>query len=263
MVRLLATALILLAPLLSRAAPVEISLTGLGVSCSGGLACSGGASALHLGGTLQADMGADLALTHIYGSISFQTIGSGPTGSLDVTGGSIDLHGDGGAPSLFSLADGHTLYFVPRRQHARSGLEPCAPQLARRWFRRRGATDPSLRWLDRSARADFVRAARRRRSARRQRRPQASVAPEQATGRAPFHRTIGPVDRRWAQRAAGERSSRLRQRDFVNALGVLEQHLALHARVERTQCGAHVVLNPRVETRGMREVGLEHDVVGA
>jgi len=115
MLRLLALCLILIAPLASRAAPVEISLSGLGMSCSGGLTCSGGVSAFSLGGTLQADLGADLSLSNVYGMISFQGIGTTTTGNLGVIGGSIDLDGDGdalGFTTRFELADGRTLWFA-------------------------------------------------------------------------------------------------------------------------------------------------------
>jgi hypothetical protein len=118
MLRLLALGLVLIAPFAARAAPVEISLTGLGLSCSGGgLVCPGGVSALSLGGSLQADLGADLALTNVYGMISFDVIGSGASGGLSVTGGTIDLDADGdalGITTRLALSDGRTLWFADR-----------------------------------------------------------------------------------------------------------------------------------------------------
>jgi hypothetical protein len=113
MLRLLALSLVLLAPLASRAAPVSIALTGFGVVCTGGLDCPT-SSSLSLGGTLQADLGADLRLTDLIGSIGYTALDSGTTGAFEVTGGTIDLKGDGdpGAiASVLELADGHTLYF--------------------------------------------------------------------------------------------------------------------------------------------------------
>jgi len=115
MLRLLAISLALLAPLASHATSVEISLSGLGMQCANGFTCSGGPTSYSLGGTLQGDLGADQAIANISGTITFQTFGSGATGEFAVSGGAIDLKGDGdagGITSFFELADGRTLYFA-------------------------------------------------------------------------------------------------------------------------------------------------------
>lgn len=117
MFRLLAIALVLLAPLASRAALVEISLSGLALECGNGLTCTG-ARALSLTGSLQGDLGADQAIAGISGALHFQVMGSGATGSFAVSGGSIDLDGNGdagGLTSFFSLADGRTLRFADQQ----------------------------------------------------------------------------------------------------------------------------------------------------
>jgi hypothetical protein len=118
MLRLVAIAFVLLAPLASRAALVEISLAGFGLECSGGLACTGGATSFSLGGTLQGDLGADQAIANISGAISFRVIGTGASGAFAVSGGAIDLDGDGdagGITSFFQLADGRTLSFADQQ----------------------------------------------------------------------------------------------------------------------------------------------------
>jgi hypothetical protein len=119
MLRSFVTLLILLVPLASRAAPVEIALAGYGLACTGGPDCTSGASLLHIGGTLDAELGADLALTDIQGILDYvvlaTSMGDVPlTGGFEVVGGTLDLDGDGdpGAiASYFELADGRTLFF--------------------------------------------------------------------------------------------------------------------------------------------------------
>ena len=102
MLRLLALSLVLFAPFATRAAPVEIALSGFGVTCGGGLDCPS-TSALSLGGTLHADLGADLRLTSIFGMLGFTELGTGSTGAFEVTGGTIDLHADGDPGSIASI----------------------------------------------------------------------------------------------------------------------------------------------------------------
>ena len=114
MFRLLALSLVLIAPLTGRAVPVEISLSGFGVSSNGGPYGAMGISTFSLAGTLQADLSADMTLTNIYGAVGFQVLGTGTGGALLVTGGTIDLDGDGDSGSIasfFNLAGGSTLYF--------------------------------------------------------------------------------------------------------------------------------------------------------
>jgi hypothetical protein len=115
MLRRLVLSLVLAAPLAARAAPVEIALTGFGLACGGGPECPLSAAVVSLGGTLQADLGADLRLVDIHGLIGFQGLKS--SGTLQVTGGLIDFDGDGdpGAiGSYFELAGGPTLWFPDR-----------------------------------------------------------------------------------------------------------------------------------------------------
>jgi hypothetical protein len=112
MLRLTALLLFLVAPLAAQAVPVEVRLTGFGVSCDGASCAS--PSAMSLNGSLFADLDSDRRLTGIYGSLAFRTLGTDATGSIQLIGGTIDMDGDGDPGSIastFDLADGRTLYF--------------------------------------------------------------------------------------------------------------------------------------------------------
>src|SRR5262249_45856432 len=85
----------------------------------------------------------------------------------------------------------------------------------------------------------------------------ADARPALAQGRASLAGGAGAL-RRDPQLARGRLT---RQRELVHLRGVLEQQLALHARREALQAALLRLLHRRVETRGVREVGSEHQVV--
>ena len=98
-----AAALLLLAPGIAHATPVEISLSGYAVGCAG-IHCSR-ATRYAVSGELSGELGPDLSLTNLEGSLSFTPLRRGAPLSQSITDGALDL--DGGS---LELGDGRTLF---------------------------------------------------------------------------------------------------------------------------------------------------------
>jgi hypothetical protein len=102
-----AVAVLWIAPLAASATPVEISLSGTALGCAN-VSCTRVAR-YAVSGTLSGELGADLSLADLEGSLTFTPLRRGAPLTQSVTGGEIDA--DGGS---LLLGDGRTLN-LPRR----------------------------------------------------------------------------------------------------------------------------------------------------